>query len=161
MRIGIIGAGVVGQATGKGLAHYGHQIVLCDVDQARVDELNQQGYSAVSPTEFIQKRNDATMICVGTPTHDREVDLSYLRSACQLMATILQHTDDYHLVVVRCTLPPGTTQDLVIPSLEERSGKLAGQDFGVCYNPEFLRAISAFDDFVTPWITVMGGSDSR
>ena len=160
LRIGVIGAGVVGQATGKGLAHYGHKIVFCDANPARVEDLQQQGYFAVSPNDFIQHRNDATMICVGTPTNAMEIDLSHLRSACQLMASILQLTNEYHLVVVRSTLPPGTTQDLVIPLLEEGSGKLAGQDFGVCYNPEFLREVSALDDFVTPWVIVLGANDT-
>ena len=66
----------------------------------------------------------------------------------------------YHVVVLRCSVPPGTTLDVVVPEIETASGKKLGRDFGVCFNPEFLREGVAVADFFAPPKTVVGASDS-
>ena len=160
-RIGVIGAGVVGQAVGKGLAHYGHDVVFCEVNPSVMESLEAEGYEALTPEEFLAADTDATMICVGTPTANGVIDLSHLEEACYTAAMTIRNSHRYHLIVLRCTVPPGTTEEFVIPRLEGWSGKSLGADFGVCYHPEFLREVSALEDFIKPWIIVAAASDHQ
>ena len=102
------------------------------------------------------------MICVGTPSQlNGELDLRYVRSVCEEIGAALRDKRGFHVVVVRSTMLPGTMRDVVIPTLEERSGKTAGVDFGVCNNPEFLREGTAVCDFRHPPKTVIGETDAR
>lgn len=158
-RIGIIGAGVVGQATGMGLSHFGHNVIFCDINPGVLEHLKTQGYQVASPEEIRRVKTDLTIISVSTPTVDGVIDLSYVEAASQTAAVILENTDDYHLIVVRSTLPPGTTESQILPYLEQWSGKVAGKDFGICYHPEYLREASSLDDFLMPWIIVFGADD--
>jgi len=160
-RIGVIGAGVVGQAVGKGLAHYGHNVVFCEINTSVLASLKVEGYEAVTPEEFPAEDTDATMICVGTPTANGVIDLSHLEEACYTAAMTIRNSHRYHLIVLRCTVPPGTTEEFVMPRLEGWSGKSLGTDFGVCYHPEFLREVSALEDFIKPWIIVAAASDHQ
>jgi GDP-mannose 6-dehydrogenase len=106
--------------------------------------------------------SDITLVCVGTPTGpDGECDLKYLRMAAEQIGSALAAKNEYHVVVFRSTVPPKTTRDRLIPILEEASGKLSGRDFGVCFNPEFLRESSAIKDFYEPPKTVIGAVDQR
>lgn len=160
----VIGAGVVGQAVGKGFAKFGHTIVFCDTDQKVRDCLQREGFAALAPEEFDVSDDinpDYTMICVGTPTVESRIVLGHLEKACQTAGTIVKRAKGYPVVVLNSTLPPGTTQEFVIPRLEERSGKLFKRDFGVCYNPEFLREVTALEDFLNPWAIVIGTPDQQ
>lgn len=159
--IAIVGAGVVGQATGKGLLHFGHRVVFSDIRELVLEQLTAGGYVATQPEQLRDTQTDVTMVCVGTPTVNGGIDLSQLDSVMDTVAMTLKDTDRYHLIVNRCTLPPCTTEDVVIPGLEQRSGKRVGRDFGVCHNPEFLREASAYEDFVKPWLIVFGSYDHR
>lgn len=160
-RIGIIGAGVVGKAVGKSFARYGYEIVFCDVDLRVLKDLKTEGYEAVGPEDIPDMETSHTIISVSTPTVNGRIDLSYLEEACRTTAMVLKRTLDYHLVVINCTLPPGTTQEFIIPTIESWSGKYMGCDFGVCYNPEFIREATALEDFIKPWVIVIGVSDQR
>ncbi len=157
--LAIIGSGVVGAATGVGLAARGHGVVFCDVDPERVALLVGRGHDAVRASELPSLDAAAYLISVPTPTVAAGVDLSYIREATYTVGRAIGRVDGHPLVVVRSTVPPGTTEQVVIPGLEMSSGKQAGRDFGVCVNPEFLRAASAEEDFLDPRVIVIGALD--
>ena len=159
MHIVIIGAGVVGRATGVSFSRLGHEVTFCDINTAVLRGLAGDGFDVVESCEVGSYRHDVTMLCIGTPTIRGEIALDDLRSACETVGIILQQSTEAHLVVVRSTVPPGTTEDVLIPILENISGKAAGRDFRLCHNPEFLREASATDDALKPWIVVIGAYD--
>lgn len=161
MRIGIIGGGVVGSATGQGLATWGHEVVFCDTSEAARERLENAGAVAMAPAEFRDVGTDATFISVSTPTVDGRIDLAYIRGAAYELGLRLRNQARGHVVVVRSTLPPGTTQKVIIPILIAQSGLKIGIDFHPAYNPEFLREVSAEADFLSPWLTVIGTSDEN
>jgi UDPglucose 6-dehydrogenase len=160
-RIAVIGSGVVGTATGKGFSKLGHDVVFVDTDPQVVQRLRQEGHQAIEPSALAEVQPSVSMICVPTP-NDRNgrQDLSFLEAALAAIGPLLAG-DDYHLVVVRCTVLPTVTENLVVPALESWSGGKAGRDFGVCMNPEFMREASAEDDFLSPWTVVIGELDKR
>jgi GDP-mannose 6-dehydrogenase len=103
-----------------------------------------------------------TFVSVGTPTaSDGGCDYGYIEQAARSMAVGLCQKSGFHVFVMRCSIPPGTTMGVLVPILEKMSGKKAGRDFGVCFNPEFLREGVAIDDFRNPPKTVIGTSDFR
>ncbi len=111
-------------------------------------------YDAIPDTEIF-------FICVGTPEGDNgHPDLSMIQSACQSLGRSLIDMDSYHVVVVKSTVPPGTTEGLVVPTVLEHSQR-AGDEIGFCMNPEFLREGRAVEDFMHPDRIVIGSNDSR
>jgi GDP-mannose 6-dehydrogenase len=105
---------------------------------------------------------DVTILAVGTPTAaDGSCDLSYVREASRSIGAALAKKHSYHLVILRCSVPPGTTADVVVPTIEKVSGKRVGSDFGVCFSPEFLREGQAVADFRDPSKIVIAGTDHR
>jgi len=162
MTVAIIGSGVVGTATGFGLQGVGHRVVFCDLDPERLAMLRSRGFMAMECGELpLEEPNvDAYLISVPTPTAEGRVDLTYLREAAAAVGCALSQHEGHPVVVVRSTVPPGTTEDVVIPVLEGRSGRTAGRDFGMCMNPEFLRARSAEADFKRPRVIVIGSLDA-
>ena len=103
---------------------------------------------------------DLSFVCVGTPSQaNGNLDLRYIRRICEQIGEALRIKPARHTVVIRSTILPGTMREIVIPILEEFSGKRAGSDFGVCNNPEFLREGSAVQDFNCPPKTVIGEFD--
>ncbi|MBE7162450.1 MAG: nucleotide sugar dehydrogenase, partial [Williamsia herbipolensis] len=106
--------------------------------------------------------SDITIVCVGTPSGSGGgLSTVHLQSASEEIGAALRDKDDWHVVVYRSTMVPGTCEDLLIPILERASGKRVGVDFGVCVNPEFLREGSSVRDFMTPPKTVVGETDER
>jgi GDP-mannose 6-dehydrogenase len=104
--------------------------------------------------------SELSFVCVGTPNlRNGQHDLGQVERVLHEIGNALRQKNGYHTVVVRSTVMPGTTESVVIPQLERASGKRAGIDFGVCYNPEFLREGSAVSDFLQPTITVLGAAD--
>ena len=99
------------------------------------------------------------MIAVGTPFNGREIDLTYIKAVSKEIGQALRNKPGYHVVIVKSTVVPGTTDDVVCPILEEASGKKAGVDFGVGMNPEFLTEGEAVNDFLFPDRIVLGGMD--
>ena len=107
--------------------------------------------------------SDVIVIAVGTPFDGKEIDLTFIKSVSQQIGEVLSDKDDYHVVVIKSTVVPGTTDDVVLPILEEASGKKAGVDFGVGMNPEFLREGEAVGDFMNPdriVLFVLGSNDT-
>ncbi len=155
-RIMIVGAGVVGRATGKGFIEHGNDVTFVDIDERTIGDLAEAGYTAIYPAETDLTDVAAVFVSVTARTAPYGVDLSYLRQACKTLGAALVDCNTRPVVVFRCTIPPGTTRDRLVPLLEGASGKQAGTGFGVCYNPEYLRANYAEQDFLHPRIVTIG-----
>src|SRR6185369_8842012 len=91
----------------------------------------------------------------------KTIDLRFVTAASRQIGEALRHKPDYHVVVVKSTVVPGTTEACVMPVVESASGKKAGKDFGVGMNPEFLSEGEAVHDFMFPDRIVLGGIDDR
>ncbi len=180
MRISVFGMGYVGTVCAGCLAQDGHQVIGVDPIRAKVDLIN-AGQSpiieaqideivsdtvksgalrATSDQEDAIRDSEISFVCVGTPSQiNGNLDLTYIRRVCELIGDSLKNKSARHTVVIRSTILPGTMHTLVLPVLEEHSGKKAGTDFGLCNNPEFLREGSAVKDFNSPPKTVIGELD--
>lgn len=181
MDISIVGTGYVGLVTGAGFAEKGHNVTCVDVDEEKVKLINskitpifEEGLEDIlsvvvgrnlDGTTNLRKAvlsTDATFISVGTPSSDDgQVDLKYVKQVAKELGKILKEKKDYHVVVVKSTVIPGSSEDIVIPLLEKHSGKKAGKDFGVAMNPEFLREGVAVQDFANPDRIVIGSIDQK
>lgn len=157
----IVGAGAVGKATGIGLRKLGHAVDFYDSNREVLDVLKREGLHVSESLDQNLSESDVVMICVPTPTVDGHQDLSHVLRAAEKLGEALRGSDRYMVVVVRSTVLPGSTRSRIIPVLERSSGKKIGEDFGVCSNPEFLRAASALKDFLNSPRIVVGESDSR
>jgi len=104
---------------------------------------------------------DLTFIAVGTPASGGKIDLRSVETAASALGASLRHKADYHTVIVKSTVIPGTTIGVVRSALENASGKVAGRDFGLGMNPEFLTEGTAVADFSRPDRLVFGGIDAR
>lgn len=135
MKISIIGSGFVGIAIGKGLIDLGNEVIFYDV-------VNKNLLNFTTDINYAIKNSIISFVCVPTPTNDKgEIDLSYIKDASKNIGKAIAKKEDYHLVVIKSTVVPKTTENVVIPVLERYSEKKAGE-FGVCMNPEFLTEIS-------------------
>jgi UDPglucose 6-dehydrogenase len=150
----IIGSGVVGGSTGKGFAAAGHRVRFVDIDERRVEALRAEGYAA-STTVDLPSEPSFVFLTLPTPNVGHRYDLSAFVSGTEALGSALRQAGAFHTVVVRSTVPPGTCERLVQPLLEERSGKRVNQGFALASNPEFLRAATALEDFLFPWMTVI------
>ena len=180
MRISVIGTGYVGLVTGVCLAEVGHDVTCVDVDPVKVQTIRagktpifEEGLEPLLQ-RHIGKRlhvtgtlrnavleSDVTFIAVGTPFDGKEIDLTYIRQAAREIGQALAGKASYHLVIVKSTVIPGTTDDVVAPIVAAESGKVAGRDFGVGMNPEFLTEGVAVKDFMEPDRIVLGGADEK
>jgi UDPglucose 6-dehydrogenase/GDP-mannose 6-dehydrogenase len=181
MRISVIGTGYVGLVTGIGLASLGHQVICVDVDIERIRAISQgkspvyeKGlgellksvldvghFSATIALESAVLNSEVTFICVGTPTTvEGNIDLSQVKAASIQIGTVLQQKETYHLVVVKSTVAPGTSLEVILSLIKESSGKSLGE-FGLCVNPEFLREGNAIEDFMNPDRIIIGEFDKR
>ncbi len=177
-RISVIGTGYVGLVSGACFAEIGHDCVCVDIDAAKVERINageapihEKGLDAIlkrhigkrlrATTDLRSAIHDSeiTFIAVGTPFDGQRIDLKYVREAARQIGAALRDKSGYHVVVVKSTVVPGTTDEVVLPELENASGKRAGRDFGVGMNPEFLTEGVAVDDFMRPDRIVLGGID--
>jgi GDP-mannose 6-dehydrogenase len=155
----------------------GHQVVGVDVNADKVAAINagrspivepgledvlgravaQGRLRATTDTADAVKNTDVSLLCVGTPSRrNGSLELHYLERVSEEIGTVLAGKSDYHVVVVRSTVLPGTTHSVVIPALENASGKKYGDGFGVSVNPEFLREGTALKDFRKPPLTLVG-----
>lgn len=161
MNIAVIGSGFVGQATGKGLKKHGHDITFVDVLDEKVKELKQAGFRAYLPQEYRNITTDVTMLCVPTPTKGGSIQLDYIIQATKEFAERLGRHHRYHVMVVRSTVPPKTTRNVLLPLIEKVSGKKVGKDFGLVMQPEYLRERTAEQDYARPWFILIGQYDRK
>lgn len=182
MRISIFGLGYVGAVSAGCLASDGHDVIGVDPNQTKVDLIN-KGVTPIIEKDIGEmiaktaasgklrattdvreavKGSDISLICVGTPSMlNGNLNLAFVRRVCEEIGAALKDKSSFHVVVGRSTMLPGSMHSVVIPSLEEASGKKAAVDFGVCNNPEFLREGTAVYDYYHPPKTVIGESDPR
>jgi len=181
MRVAIVGTGYVGLVTGACLASIGHDVTCVDRLPDRVDMLNngqapfyEPGLSdlvarltragklkASGDIRSAVRSAEISIIAVGTPDKDGQIDLSQVAAAAADIGSALKASSDYHVVTVKSTVVPGTTDRIVRESVEAASGKKVGLDFGLCMNPETLREGSAIDDFMAADRILIGQYDDR
>jgi UDPglucose 6-dehydrogenase len=159
-RIFIIGSGVVGTATGRGFIKAGHDVTFVDVLPSRLRELSKEGFDASARIELASEPS-FLFLTLPTPHDGRHYDLSAFDSGVATVGRALAASPLAHTVVVRSTVPPGTTEGRVLAALERESGLKYGDDFALASNPEFLRAASAAEDFRFPWMTVIASRSKR
>lgn len=161
IKISVIGSGVVGQATGMGLSTRGHKVLFHDVDRNKLISLGLKGHETTEVIDEAVQNSEVIFVCVPTPTIDKKVDVHYLLDVARNIGGALRNATEFHVVVFRSTAPPTTTRTQLVPLLEKYSGLKAGEDFGVCMNPEFLREKTPLDDFLHPDRIVLGELDAR
>lgn len=181
-RISVFGIGYVGVVSAACLARDGHHVIAVDVDLGKVDAIN-AGQSPIVERDLPEliaemvaagrltatldattavRDTDASFVCVGTPSvPDGSIGLDYVTDACRLIGKAVAAKGQYHSVVVRSTIVPGTMEGTCVPTLNQASGLIAGKDFGVGYYPEFLRESSAIKDYDDPGLIVFGSLDAR
>lgn len=152
---------MVGSATGRGLAAEGHQVTFVDTSPGRVAALTAEGHDARPTLDLRGEPGGFVFLTLPTPSGPEGYDLGALRRGVLDVGCALRDADAVQTVVVRSTVPPGTTSNLVKPLLERASGTSEGRGFGLAANPEFLRAACADDDFRWPWMTVIGARSRR
>ena len=175
--ISIFGLGYVGSVSAACFASMGHRVIGVDISQSKVEMLD-SGRSPIVEArmnELVAEANQAcrlhattdpgravlgsevSFVCVGTPSQrNGKLDLSHIEKVAAEIGYALKQKKSHHLVVLRSTVLPGTTETVLVPILERESGKKAGDGFTVCYNPEFMREASAVADFLEPPYTILG-----
>jgi UDPglucose 6-dehydrogenase len=179
MKVAILGAGYVGLVTGAGLAQAGHHVTCYDIDQARLEPVKKGRTPFFEPglddllKSVVNSRHllvaaslseamhgaDISIIAVGTPSTQNGIDLSDIKNTAESIGHELPKLGRYHVVVVKSTVVPGTTDTLVKQTLEETSRLTCGKDFGIGMIPEFLREGNAVEDCLNPDRIVIGAFD--
>lgn len=180
--ISVFGLGYVGSVSAACFSHKGNRVVGVDLNPAKVEALNSgrspivearlaelvgEGQatgrlSATVDTKTAIDQTQISLLCVGTPSlRNGKLDLTGVQRVSEQIGEALKSKKDFHWVVLRSTVLPGTTAQIVLPALERFSGKKANRDFGVCFHPEFLREGTAVADFLEPPLTVIGTLDGK
>ena len=181
--ISVVGVGYVGLCTAVGFASKGYKVIAVEVDADKAAKINQgvppfhepglpekleasvtngNLVCLVNQTDKAVQETDLTYVAVGTPSKlDGSIDLKYIESAAHNIGKAIKKKDAYHITIIKSTVVPGTTQNVVKPILEKESGKECGVGFGLCMNPEFLRQGSAFQDTINADRVVIGSFDKR
>ncbi len=177
MKICVLGLGYVGAVSAGCLAKEGHEVIGVDPERAKVELIN-AGRSPIIEKDLdgiiaeqvaagrlraatdvadAVRNTDLAFVCVGTPSQaNGGIDLKFVRGVCEQIGRTLATHPGAPVIVIRSTMLPGTMRDVVIPILEKSSGKKAGEEFGLCINPEFLREGTAVHDYFHPPKTVIG-----
>jgi GDP-mannose 6-dehydrogenase len=182
MKIAVFGLGYVGSVCSACLAAAGHEVIGVDVNQTKVDLINngeapvvenrldhrlrsavaRGSLRATTDPDAAIMQSDMAWVCVGTPSaNNGTVALSQIERVAQAIGTALAARDHFYTVVLRSTVLPGTVRHKVGPKIEAHANKRVGVEFGLCYHPEFLREGNAVDDFEHPPKIVIGASDDR
>ena len=179
--VSFVGLGYVGLCTATVMASKGIRIIGVDVDERRIEQLRKGQPPLHEPQlqpmlkaalrkkrmEFTTDASqvadaDSIFITVGTPSNrDMSIDLTYVKKATQDVGSAIAASPSYHLVVIKSTVTPGTTADVVRPVLEASSEKNCGPDLGLCSNPEFLAEGSAIKGTLSPDKIVIGSIDAK
>jgi GDP-mannose 6-dehydrogenase len=182
LSISLFGLGYVGSVSAACFAHMGHKVTGVDISKNKVEMLD-SGRSPIIEArmeELVAEANescrlhattdsiaavlasDISFVCVGTPSlRSGKLDLSHVEHVSQEIGTALKQKSTFHTIVLRSTVLPGTTETVMIPTIEKASAKRAGVDFAVCYNPEFMREGSAVPDFLQPPYTILGSQEPQ
>lgn len=182
MEISVVGSGYVGLITATGLASKGHNVACIDIDKDKVDMINRaeppfyEGQLAESLDTYVRQRanlrassdyeevlsSEVTFICVDTSSDSGEnADLSHVKQSTKRIGEALSRKEGYHVVITKSSVVPGTTEEIIIPLLEQYSGKRVGKDFGVAVNPEFLQEGRALHCFLNSDRIIVGEYDQR
>lgn len=182
MRIGIFGMGYVGCVSAACLAKAGHHVIGLDVNNSKLELISQGKSPIVEPgiDELLKQQveegrfvvsqdvvscvqnTDVSMICVGTPSSaNGSLDLTYVVNVVSEIGAAIKDMDDFHTVLIRSTMLPGSIKEIIIPALEDASQKKHGTSYAVSINPEFLRESTAIKDFHSPPFTLVGVEDDR
>ena len=179
--ISIVGMGYVGLCTAATFASRGIRTIGIDIDQARVEQIRRGKAPLHEPQldsmlkNVVRKKlldatsdisvaadTDTTFLTVGTPSQpDGSIDLSYIKNATEDLGNAVREKRGYHLVVVKSTVVPGTTNGTVKRFLEQSSRKTIGSEVGLCANPEFLKEGTAINDALHPDKIVIGSNDKK
>ena len=179
MKISIFGLGYVGAVSLACLSRDGHDVIGVDIDRTKLDliasgktpvveegmvELMQRVAASGRVTVTTDARaavrdSDISLVCVGTPSaaNGSQDQGAILRLATEIGRALADKTQP-HVVVFRSTIVPGTVEDVLRPIIEEESGKKDGQDFHLCFQPEFLREGSSIRDYDKPPFTIVGAN---
>ena len=180
MRVSIVGSGYVGTTIAAAFAELGHEVLAVDIDQSVVDALNRGDSPIHEPglSELLSKyggnriqattdyerirETDVTFLALLTPSDaDGHINTAYIEAAAESLGAVLATKETEHTVIVKSTVIPGTTEEIVGPILESESGKTIGEEINLGMNPEFLREGFALDDFRNPDKIVLGAETSR
>ncbi|MBI4896552.1 MAG: UDP-glucose/GDP-mannose dehydrogenase family protein [Candidatus Aenigmarchaeota archaeon] len=182
MNISVIGTGYVGLCTGVVFATKGHHVTCVEIDKEKI-ALIRQGKSPIYEeqledllTDVMAKKmfavtddlaravldTELSIIAVGTPSKNNgAIDLSFIECATCEIGCALKQKNTFHTIIVKSTVLPGTTEQVVKKILEQESGKKAGKEFGLCMVPEFLREGKAVEDALHPYRIVIGALDNK
>jgi GDP-mannose 6-dehydrogenase len=182
LSISLFGLGYVGSVSAACFSHMGHKVTGVDISktkvemldsgrtpiiEARMDDLVAEAHAsgrlrATNDSIAAVLASDISFVCVGTPSlRSGKLDLSHVEHVSGEIGAALKQKKTFHTVVLRSTVLPGTTETLMIPTIEKASGKRCGVDFAVCYNPEFMREGSAVGDFLQPPYTILGSQNPQ
>lgn len=142
--ISIIGSGNVGRRIGEYFSgKMPTTVIFNDINQNVVKELEKMGHNATTDMNYTLKSSDISFVAVPTPIADDELyNTSFLENVFETIGKTLKNKHHYHTFVIKSTVIPGTSEELIIPIIEKYSGMIEGKDFGLIYNPEFLTVIS-------------------
>lgn len=181
MEISIFGLGYVGSVSAAILANKGHNVIGVDTNNTKVEMINAGKALIIEPglselTSTVVKNgnlrattnvheaifaSELSFICVGTPSQkNNSLDLRYVRRVSEEIGVALKEKRSFHIIAYRSTMFPGSMENIVIPTIEKFSGKKAGKDFSICFNPEFMKEGTAVNDFSNPPKNIVGANDS-
>ena len=178
MKLTIVGGGYVGLVTAACLSHLNYNTTVIEIFPEKVAAINraeppiyEDGLDTLLKTHISAnlrattqytpvQTSDVIFIAVGTPPNpDGSANLSYIIAAVEAIADELAKSHaEYPVIVVKSTVPPGTTKNVVEPIIRRKNPDLS---FGICMNPEFLREGRAVEDFLHPDRIVVGSSDPK
>ncbi len=182
MKISILGLGYVGAVSMACLARDGHEVVGVDIDAYKLDLIRrgqspiiEEGMQELMSRVVSERRvtvtdnvaeavhgTDLSFVCVGTPSRPNgSQDLRAIERLAAQLGDAIRSKDRYHVFAIRSTVLPGTVEEMIVPILEERSGRKRGESFDVCFQPEFLREGSSIRDYDNPPFTVIGTDSTK